>query len=112
MKTKRAHETSPALALAPQQALWLDLMQFYIREAWLLDERRLKEWLQLFTDDGVFASRRSGDVRSRRARRAFGPKDSTTLLANLMDEIDFCNTVLTALFSRTASNQRQNAAAR
>jgi 3-phenylpropionate/cinnamic acid dioxygenase small subunit len=34
-----------------QQALWLDLMQFYIREAWLLDERRLKEWLALFTDD-------------------------------------------------------------
>ena len=31
--------------------LWHDLMQFYIHEAWLLDERRFKEWLDLFTDD-------------------------------------------------------------
>src|SRR5205809_6037850 len=42
---------------------------------------------------------------TRLARRAFGPKDSTTLLANLMGEIDFCSTVLTASFSRTAPNQ-------
>ena len=33
------------------QELWHDLMQFYIREAWMLDERRLREWLDLFTDD-------------------------------------------------------------
>jgi 3-phenylpropionate/cinnamic acid dioxygenase small subunit len=39
------------VALTAQQALWLELMPFYIREAWLLDERRLKEWLDLFTDD-------------------------------------------------------------
>lgn len=32
-------------------ALWHDLMQFYIREAWLLDQRRFKEWLDLLTDD-------------------------------------------------------------
>ena len=31
--------------------LWYDLMQFYIHEAWLLDDRRFKEWLDLFTDD-------------------------------------------------------------
>ena len=31
--------------------LWYELMQFYINEAWLLDERRFKEWLDLFTDD-------------------------------------------------------------
>ena len=29
-------------------------MQFYIREAWLLDERRLKEWLDLFTEDVLY----------------------------------------------------------
>jgi hypothetical protein len=31
------------MALTPQQALWLELMPFYVREGWLLDERRLKE---------------------------------------------------------------------
>ena len=31
--------------------LWHELMQFYIREAWILDERRFREWLDLFTDD-------------------------------------------------------------
>ena len=34
-----------------QQALWFELMQFYIREAWLLDERKFREWLDLFTED-------------------------------------------------------------
>jgi 3-phenylpropionate/cinnamic acid dioxygenase small subunit len=29
-------------------------MQLYIREAWLLHERRLKEWLDLFTDDILY----------------------------------------------------------
>ena len=37
-----------------EQALWFELMQFYIREAWLLDERRLSEWLDLFTDDVLY----------------------------------------------------------
>ena len=37
--------------VTPQQALWLELMQFYIREAWLLDERKFTEWLDLFTED-------------------------------------------------------------
>jgi len=31
--------------------LWHELMQFYINEAWLLDDRRFNEWLDLFTDD-------------------------------------------------------------
>ena len=26
-------------------------MEFYIHEAWLLDERRFREWLDLFTED-------------------------------------------------------------
>jgi 3-phenylpropionate/cinnamic acid dioxygenase small subunit len=29
-------------------------MQFYIPEAWLLDEARLKEWLDLFADDVLY----------------------------------------------------------
>ena len=34
--------------------LWHELMQFYIEEAWLLDERRLREWLDLFTEDTFY----------------------------------------------------------
>ena len=31
--------------------LWHDVMEFYVREAWLLDQRRFKEWLGYLTDD-------------------------------------------------------------
>ncbi len=41
-------QTTPS---ASTRDLWYDLMQFYIHEAWLLDDRRFKEWLDLFTDD-------------------------------------------------------------
>ena len=34
-----------------QIELWHELMQFYINEAWLLDDRKFREWLDLFTDD-------------------------------------------------------------
>ena len=37
-----------------QMELWHDLMQFYIREAWMLDERRFREWLDLFTEDVLY----------------------------------------------------------
>jgi len=57
VKKKRARPAPrPAarpVTLTPPQALWLELMPFYIREAWLLDERKLEEWLDLFTDEGV-----------------------------------------------------------
>jgi hypothetical protein len=53
VNTKRAHEAAAIpVALTPQQALWLELMQFYIREAWLLDERKFKDWLDLLEFDG------------------------------------------------------------
>ena len=42
---------SPTSTSSLQRDLWHELMQFYIHEAWLLDERRFKEWLDLFTDD-------------------------------------------------------------
>lgn len=44
-----ATETQPIAATRLE--LWHELMQFYIHEAWLLDERRFREWLDLFTDD-------------------------------------------------------------
>ena len=44
--------TAPTTAsTATLRDLWHELMQFYINEAWLLDDRRFREWLDLFTDD-------------------------------------------------------------
>jgi 3-phenylpropionate/cinnamic acid dioxygenase small subunit len=57
------------VTVTPAQALWLELMQFYIREAWLLDERRLGEWLDLFTDDVLYFMPRRKNVRRREADR-------------------------------------------
>jgi len=73
VKTKRAREAAgsvaPAVTLTPQQALWLELMPFYIREAWLLDERKLKEWLDLFTDDVLYFMPRRKNVPRRELHR-------------------------------------------
>ena len=70
---KRARRASrlapPAGRLAPAQALWLELMGFYIREAWLLDERRLTEWLDLFTDDLLYFMPRRKNVRRKELHR-------------------------------------------
>jgi 3-phenylpropionate/cinnamic acid dioxygenase small subunit len=55
--------------LTSAQALWFELMQFYIREAWLLDERRFKEWLDLFTDDLLYFMPRRKNVPRREAQR-------------------------------------------
>ena len=43
-----------SLSKASHQQLWYELMQFYTEEAWMLDERRLREWLDLFTDDVLY----------------------------------------------------------
>src|SRR5271170_6744318 len=75
MKTKRAPEAAAASPVAPtatlptRQALWFELMQFYIREAWLLDERKLKEWLELFTEDVLYFMPRRKNVPRREAHR-------------------------------------------
>lgn len=52
-----------------QQALWFELMQFYIREAWLLDERKLQDWLALFTDDVLYFMPRRKNVPRRELHR-------------------------------------------
>src|SRR2546427_4223914 len=80
VKTKRAREAARpvglTVALTPQQALWLELMPFYIREAWLLDERKLKEWLDLFTDDVLYFMPRCKNVPRRIAPRIDGARRS------------------------------------
>jgi 3-phenylpropionate/cinnamic acid dioxygenase small subunit len=42
--------------------LWFELMQFYIHEAWLLDERKFDDWLELFTDDVFYFMPRRRNV--------------------------------------------------
>ena len=70
MKTKRSHEEAAGpVMLTLRQALWLELMGFYIREAWLLDERKLAEWLDLFTDDVLYFMPRRKNVPRREADR-------------------------------------------
>src|SRR5262245_47752189 len=76
MKTKRARP----VALTPQQALWIELMQFYIREAWLLDERRLEEWLDLFTDDVLYFMPRRKNVLRRELHRELTPLGDLAIL--------------------------------
>ena len=74
MNTKSTHETAAhPVMLMPQQALWLELMQFYIREAWLLDERKYKEWLDLFTDDVLYFMPRRKNVPRRELHRELTP---------------------------------------
>ena len=57
------------VGVTAQQALWLELMSFYIREAWLLDERKFREWLDLFTDDVLYFMPRRKNVPRREAAR-------------------------------------------
>jgi 3-phenylpropionate/cinnamic acid dioxygenase small subunit len=81
---KRARPASRTAArpvtLTPQQALWLELMPFYIREAWLLDERKLEEWLDLFTDDVLYFMPRRKNVPRREAHRELTPLGDLAIL--------------------------------
>ncbi|HEY1260643.1 MAG TPA: 3-phenylpropionate/cinnamic acid dioxygenase subunit beta [Stellaceae bacterium] len=69
MKSPTAENAAGSVAPIDQQALWFELMQFYIREAWLLDERRLKEWLDLFADDVLYFMPRRKNVPRRELHR-------------------------------------------
>jgi len=55
-------------------------MSFYIREAWLLDERKLKEWLELFTDDVLYFMPRRKNVLRREAHREVTPLGDLSLI--------------------------------
>ncbi len=79
VNTKRAHEAD-RVAPTTQQALWFELMQFYIREAWLLDERKLKEWLDLFTEDVLYFMPRRKNVPRRELRREVTPLGDLAIL--------------------------------
>jgi 3-phenylpropionate/cinnamic acid dioxygenase small subunit len=66
--------------LTQQQALWFELLQFYIREAWLLDERKFKEWLDLFTEDVLYFMPRRKNVLRREAHREVTPLGDLAIL--------------------------------
>jgi biphenyl 2,3-dioxygenase beta subunit len=68
------------VTLTSQQALWLELMQVYIREAWLLDERKFTEWLDLFTDDVLYFMPRRKNVPRREAQRELTPLGDLAIL--------------------------------
>jgi 3-phenylpropionate/cinnamic acid dioxygenase small subunit len=59
--------TTPASKV--DQALWWEINQFYVDEAWLLDERKYKEWLALLTDDIFYYSPRRKNVYRREIER-------------------------------------------
>jgi len=60
--------------ITPDPALWLELMPVYIREAWLLDDRKFREWLNFFTDDVLyFMPRRKNVPRREAAARELTP---------------------------------------
>jgi 3-phenylpropionate/cinnamic acid dioxygenase small subunit len=63
-----------------RQALWLELMQFYIREAWLLDERKFQEWLGLFTEDVLYFMPRRKNVPRRESHREVTPLGDLALI--------------------------------
>ena len=66
--------------MTPGQALWVELMQFYIREAWLLDERKFGEWLDLFTDDVLYFMPRRKNVRRRESDREVTSRGDLALI--------------------------------
>ena len=76
----RAQTGANSVAPTAQQALWFELMQFYIREAWLLDERKLKDWLTLFTDDVLYFMPRRKNVPSHELHRELTPLGDLAIL--------------------------------
>ena len=79
-RATRSARPAAGLTLTPAQALWLELMPFYIREAWLLDERRLTEWLELFTDDVLYFMPRRKNVPRRELHRELTPLGDLAIL--------------------------------
>src|SRR5438094_3588580 len=77
---KPASAGAATVPVTPRQALWLELMPFYIHEAWLLDERRFKEWLELFTNDVLYFMPRRKNVLRREAQREVTPLGDLALI--------------------------------
>jgi 3-phenylpropionate/cinnamic acid dioxygenase small subunit len=75
--------------------LWYDLMQFYIREAWLLDDRKFRDWLDLFTDDAFYFMPRRRNVQRKDLERELSEvgdlaifEDDKTYLTMRVERLD------------------------
>ena len=75
--------------------LWHDLMQFYIREAWLLDDRKFRDWLELFTDDAFYFMPRRRNVQRKDLERELSEvgdlaifEDDKTYLTMRVERLD------------------------
>jgi 3-phenylpropionate/cinnamic acid dioxygenase small subunit len=77
---KNARAEGRVVEVTAQQTLWFELMQFYIREAWLLDERKFTEWLDLFTDDVLYFMPRRKNVLRRELQRELTPLGDLAIL--------------------------------
>lgn len=73
-------EGAEAMTRRASQSLWFELMQFYIREAWLLDERKFKEWVDIFTDDVLYYMPRRKNVLRRELHREVTPLGDLAIL--------------------------------
>ncbi len=78
-----------------QSELWHELMQFYINEAWLLDDRKFREWLELFTDDVFYFMPRRMNVSRQDQSRELSEvgdlaifEDDKTYLTMRVDRLD------------------------
>lgn len=85
----------PGASEVSSRDLWYELMQFYIQEAWLLDERRFKEWLELFTDDVFYFMPRRMNVQRKDLSMEMSPpgdlaifEDDKTYLKMRVDRLE------------------------
>ena len=75
-----ASSGAATVRVTAEQALWLELMSFYVREAWLLDDRKLAKWLDLFTDDVLYFMPRRKNVPRRELAREVTPLGDLALV--------------------------------
>src|ERR1700712_3929735 len=61
--------TSSSVLDEVDQTLWTAINHFYIAEAWLLDDRRMRDWLALFTEDMLYLMPRTKNVNRRHLDR-------------------------------------------
>ena len=83
MATKTRDIEAIAPALPDADALYLQFMRYYAREAWLLDERKFHDWLDLFSDDIHYYMPRRKNVRFKELHREFQAEDD---LAAIFEE--------------------------
>src|SRR6476661_662887 len=79
-QAKHPSGEAATVMVTPRQALWLELMPFYIHEAWLLDERKFHEALDLCTDDVLYFMPRRKNVPRRELHRELTPLGDLAIL--------------------------------